>query len=167
VAVMFVDQTVGGMLVKRLQKAEYAIAQMVGYRVRMVETSGTQLCRQLPNTNPWSGQNCGRSTCYTCTQGDEKLQNCRQRNIMYESTCTLCNVDTNTEIKDVDKRFEMEKAVYVGESARSIFERAGEHRKYAGDAKEDSSTSIGGYHILNFRNHLPLRSRLCSPSKML
>ena len=52
VTVMFVDQTVGGMLAKRLQKAEDAIAEMVGYRVRMVETSGTQLCRLLPNTNP-------------------------------------------------------------------------------------------------------------------
>ena len=56
---MFVDKTVGGMLAKRLQKAEDAIAEMVGYRVRMVETSGTQLCRLLPNTNPWSHQNCG------------------------------------------------------------------------------------------------------------
>ena len=52
IAVMFVDQTVGGMLAKRLQMAEDAIAEMVGYRVRMVETSGTQLCRLLPNTNP-------------------------------------------------------------------------------------------------------------------
>ena len=36
VAVMFEDQMVGGMLAKRLQKAEDAIPEMVGYRVRMV-----------------------------------------------------------------------------------------------------------------------------------
>ena len=110
---MFVDQTVGGMLAKRLQKAEDAIAEMVGYRVRIVETSGTQLCRLLPNTNPWSGQNCGRSTCYTCTQGDEDLQNCRQRNIRYESACTLCNKNSKPEVKDKYQMFEVEKAVYV------------------------------------------------------
>ena len=84
------------------------VVTMVGYRVRMVETSGTQLCRLLPNTNPWSGQSCGRPTCYTCTQGDEKLQNCRQRNIMYESSCTLCNMDNDPEVKDKYQRFKME-----------------------------------------------------------
>jgi Uri superfamily endonuclease len=57
---------------------------------------------------------------------------------MYESTCTLCNMDNDPEIKDKYQRFKMEKAVYVGESARSIFERAQEHRKDAMDAKEDS-----------------------------
>ena len=56
---------------------------------------------------------------------------------MYESTCTLCNTDTDTEIKGKCKKFEVEKAVYVGESARNIFERASEHRKDAVDAKED------------------------------
>ena len=66
------------------------------------------------------------------------MQNCRQRNIMYESTCTICNLDNDPEVKDKYKRFRMEKAVYVGELARSIYERAQEHRKDAADAKEDS-----------------------------
>ena len=57
---------------------------------------------------------------------------------MYESTCTLCNKDNNPKIKDKFKRLEMEKAVYVGESARSIFERAQEQRQDAVDAKDDS-----------------------------
>ena len=65
VRVLFVDQTVLGELAKQLQKAENEIAEMVGYRVRVVESSGTQLCRLLPNTNPWAGQHCGRAGCYT------------------------------------------------------------------------------------------------------
>ena len=36
---------------------------------------------------------------------------------MYESTCSLCNKDNDPEIKDKFKRFEMEKAVYMGEKA--------------------------------------------------
>ena len=68
VGVMFVDQTVLGGLAKEMQKAEDIIAEMVGYRVRIVESSGTQLCRLLPNTNPWAGQYCGRPECFTCTQ---------------------------------------------------------------------------------------------------
>ena len=78
-AVMFVDQTKGGMLQKILQEAEDKVAEMVGYRIRMVESSGTQLCRMLPYTNPWKGQQCGRSNCYTCSQEGEEIQNCKQR----------------------------------------------------------------------------------------
>ena len=124
-AVMFVDHTVGGMLAKRLQKAEDAIAEWCGYRIRIVETSGTQLCRLLPNTNSWSGHNCGRSTCLLAQKG---MRICHQRNIMYESACTLDNKDTDPEIEDKFKKFEMENALDVGELARSIFERAQEHR---------------------------------------
>ena len=61
-----------------------------------------------------------------------------QRKIMYESACTLCNKENDPKIKDKFKKFEMEKAVYVGESARSIFNWAQEHRQDAVDAKEDS-----------------------------
>ena len=66
VAVMFVDQAAGGLLAKCLQRAEDKVVEMVGYRVRMVEPSGTQLCRLLPCTNPWSGKHCGRAACYMC-----------------------------------------------------------------------------------------------------
>ena len=114
---------------------------MVGYRIRVVESSGTQLCRLLPNTNPWAGQHCGRVGCYTCNQGDENLQNCRMRNILYESSCTLCNPPQDEgagkkgdKIKDLAGK----KGIYVGESARSIYERAAEHRQDSDDRSEDS-----------------------------
>ena len=70
---MFVDQTMGGTLAKRLQEAEDRMAKVSGYRIRMVESAGTQLRRLLPNTNPWSGADCGRVACYTCNQGGERL----------------------------------------------------------------------------------------------
>ena len=141
VGVMFVDQTVLGGLAKQLQKAEDEIAEMVGYRVRVVESSGTQLCRLLPNTNPWAGQHCGRDGCYTCNQGDENLQNCRKRNILYESSCTICNpLEDKGAGKKGDKMKELtgKQGIYVGESARSIYERAAEHRQDANDRSEDS-----------------------------
>ena len=77
-------------------------------------------------------------------------------------------MDNDPEIKDKYQRFKMEKAVYVGESARSIFERAQEHRKDAVDAKGEKreekrktpiSTNTGGFHIQNSMNHQPSRSR--------
>ena len=33
---------------------------------------------------------CGREDCPVCNQGDEMLQNCKKRNILYESSCKLC-----------------------------------------------------------------------------
>ena len=78
---MFVEQTKGGVWQKKLLEAEDSIGMMVGYRVRIVESSGTQLGRLLPCTNPWKGQHCGQPACYTCEQGGEELQNCRQRNV--------------------------------------------------------------------------------------
>ena len=65
---MFIDQTPGGVLAKKLQEVEDRLATVSGYPIRMVELSGTQLQRLLPNTNPWSGHNCGRINCYTCDQ---------------------------------------------------------------------------------------------------
>ena len=55
IGVMFGDQTMGGVLAKRLQEAEDRMAKVTGYRIRMVESAGTQLRRLLANTNPWSG----------------------------------------------------------------------------------------------------------------
>ena len=55
ISVLFVDQTVGGELAKRLQQVEDRLADVTGYRIRISETSGTQLCRLLPST---SGREC-------------------------------------------------------------------------------------------------------------
>ena len=142
IAVMFVDQTKGGALQKLMQEAEDSIALMVGYRVRVVESSGTQLGRLLPYTNPWQGRHCGRDSCYTCSQGGDELQNCRKRNILYESMCRVCNPeeDKGVDGKKMEKfeAFRKQPGVYVGESSRSIYERAGEHHRDAQGQKEDS-----------------------------
>jgi Uri superfamily endonuclease len=125
---MFVDQTVGGVLAKRLQETEDRLADITGYRVRISETSGSQLCRLLPNTNPWSGQDCLRLDCYTCGQQGEKFEDCKTRNVLYESVCVLCNKEV-LEKKNLSKwdEFRDMVGVYVGETARSLYERAGEH----------------------------------------
>ena len=55
ITVLFVDQTPGGELAKRLQKVEDRLSLITGYRVRVTETADSQLCRILPNTNPLKG----------------------------------------------------------------------------------------------------------------
>ena len=136
IGVMFIDQTMGGLLAKLLQEVEDRLARTTGYRIRMVELSGSKLCHLLPNTNPWSGQDCGREKCVTCGQGGERLIECKRRNILYESECTVCNPVDDTKEKEADmgKR----QGVYVGESSRSIHERAFEHDGDYRGQKDDS-----------------------------
>ena len=128
ISVMFVDQTVGGVLAKMLQEVEDRLARITGYRVRITETSGSQLCRILPNTNPWGTKDCERGNCYTCSQSGEKMEDCKRRNILYESVCLVCNKEeVNKKYKSKWEEFKQMDGIYVGESARSLFERVGEH----------------------------------------
>ena len=124
-------------MAKRLQIAEDRLAKVTGYRVRVTETSGSQLRRVLPNTNPWQGMDCKRQECYTCNQGGEKLENCKKRNILYESSCVLCNPEVTAK-QSKKKKLSNCQGVYVGETGRSIFERAGEHLRDAQGKQEDS-----------------------------
>ena len=57
----------------------------------------------------------------------KKPLNCKRRNLMYESTCKQC----------VDVRGEPT-VRYVGETARSISERWGDHQRDAKDRVSDS-----------------------------
>ena len=52
--------------------------------------------------------------------------NCKVRNVLYESACVVCNGD-KFEKKSKWESFKEMIGVYVGETSRSIFERAGEH----------------------------------------
>ena len=101
----------------------------------MVELSGSKLCHLLPNTNPWSGQDCDRDDCVPCGQGGEKLLDCKRRNILYESECTLCN--PGEDVKELEADLGKKDGVYVGESARSLHERAAEHQRDYKAKKED------------------------------
>ena len=65
---------------------EDRIAKITGYRIRIVEYSDSHLGRLFQNTNPWAGMEYGR-----CSQGGEDMIDCKKRNILYESECTVCN----------------------------------------------------------------------------
>ena len=118
ISVLFVDNTGGGLLAKRLQAEEVKLGKMTGYRVKIAESAGMPLARLLPSTNPWGNQDCGRADCTVCSQGDEKQQNCKVRNILYENICTVCKEDGNQVEKKRNTPYQMDgKGVYVGESS--------------------------------------------------
>ena len=137
-SVIFVDNTAGGELARRFQKTEEEAGIVTGYRIRITESVGTPLGMLLPSTNPWGLQDCTRSDCVTCNQGDEKRIDCRRRNILYESECVLCReIKKAGEGKD-GQDMKDGKGVYGGESSRSIYERAREHVADREKHQEDS-----------------------------
>ena len=116
ISILFVDNTKDGMLARRLSGEEKRLAGSTSYRVRIVESAGMPLSRLLPSTNPWGAGDCGRLDCVTCNQGDEKIQDCKKRSILYQSQCQICQVDGQPR--------EDGQGLYIGESSRSMYERA-------------------------------------------
>ena len=94
-----------------------------------------------------SGQPCGRegNKCIPCNRMDTKLQNCKARSIVYESSCEVCNpprIEQGGSILEEDKHhLEPREAgeqsvadpslgrvgIYIGETSRSLAERCTEH----------------------------------------
>ena len=114
-AVLFVPRTKGGELAKRLRTEEENLEGITGYRLKIVERSGKQVRREFCKSNPWAGTPCQRTGCLVCEQeGGEG--GCRKRGILYKTTCLQC--------KGTDKE-----ASYIGESARSGYERGLDHQR--------------------------------------
>ena len=139
IGVCFLDNTAGGILVKRMQEGESTIGDKTDVRVRMTEAAGTPLGVLLTSNNPWGTKDCERDDCVTCAQGDENLIDCKKRNILYESACTVCNpVDEKKGKKNEISFLKAGKAIYVGESSRSLYERTKEHMSDRNGWKEES-----------------------------
>ena len=122
--VLFVPQTPGGELANRLREAEKQLAELTGEKVKIVEKGGRTLKNTLHKSNPWTGGFCGRKDCLPCMTGDEK-GDCMKRNIVYETNCIRC--------KENGKE-----SIYVGESARTSYERGKEHQDDYQKEKADS-----------------------------
>ena len=136
-AVIFVEQTPRGEVARLLKEQLQNLEPVLGYKLRVVERTGRNILSSFPQTKTWSGEQCGRTDCITCNQGGEELPNCTQSNVVYESICTVCNPGATKkgELVDVKKG---PPSLYVGESSRSIQERAKEHWGAARRREEDS-----------------------------
>ena len=127
--VLFTEWSREGTLQKSLREVCERLAPLIGFRVRVTERGGTELSSLLSNKNLWSGQGCGRQKCFPCKQEGERKQECKVRNIVYESECSLCTGEKNEKSTGTEAslRKEGEPHMYVGESSRSLQERAGDH----------------------------------------
>ena len=78
---MFVPSTPKGKLKAMYQKE---ISQS-GFRIKVVETTGMTLKRQLQTSNPFKKKLCGRSQCFICTS--EGSGDCNTEGITYKIQC--------------------------------------------------------------------------------
>ena len=115
-----------GELVRRLRNREQELKGSIGRKIKFVERAGTTIKSILIRNDPWNHKDCGRSKCIPCSQADQQTaSNCSKRNIVYESSCSECKL-RGTTVK------------YIGESSRSLKERAEEHRQ---DSKSEDKLS--------------------------
>ena len=127
-SLLFVPYTEGGELARRLREEEEKLADVTGYKVKIVERAGQPLKRILHKSNPWEGEDCGRDNCLLCISQsgtDEKPHSCKKRNVVYQTTCRQCKSDGR-------------EATYFGESSRSAFERGSEHLDSYASLRVDS-----------------------------
>ena len=146
-AVMFVPYTHGSRLAKKLREAEVTLEDQTGYRLKIVERAGRRLEDMLHKSDPWEGTLCGRPKCLPCKTkketGKYQTQSCVKRNAVYETWCVTCagkemtGMDEDEDddgsmsegVSDVEGERGKGSAVakYIGETARSTFERGFEH----------------------------------------
>ena len=123
-----------------MREAEAKLETLTGYKLKVVERAGTKLVDILTKSDPWQGADCGREDCLLCltkaATGKNKTQDCTRRNLVYETWCMNClerdeeaaKIEAG-EDKDMLKHLtgKIKKYMYVGETARSTFERSWEH----------------------------------------
>ena len=128
---MFVPSTRGSTLLKSLREDEDKMAEVTGFRVKYQEAGGSTLTNAF-NKNLGSGQHCVREACPTCKK-TEGREDCKARNIVYESKCLICNPASSREEENDNhnqpsgRAYTPREGIYIGESSQSLHERALEH----------------------------------------
>ena len=103
----------------------------------MSQEGQSQFGRQLTKffAKEKSDPKCHRTECAVCVNSDPKKPSlCQVKGVVYAGVCSLCEKEysegTNT----------AHRGVYIGETARTLSERAGEHR--------------AGYRRMDFKNFM-------------
>jgi hypothetical protein len=126
--------------------SDYFFTGITGFGVKFQEAGGTHLVNMF-NTDLGKCLHCTRSPCPPCNTNPEKRDNCRAKNLVYESVCMLCNPTIRKEAAKMGEEVKSREAIYVGEMSRSLHERALEHQR---DARDFSQKSHMVKHWMNY-----------------
>ena len=135
--VVFVPSTRGGLLVRKLK--EDRMADITGFRIKFQVAGGSKLINCF-DKDLGKGLHCGRTPCPPCDSTD-KRQKCRSRNLVYESSCRICNPLSSQQEHYSQLGSSQNKptdGIYIDETSRSLHERAVEHVR---DAESFSAKS--------------------------
>lgn len=131
-SVIFVPHTPGSSLAKDMREGEIMLEKTTGYKLEIVERAGDSLEVLLHRSNPWSAADWAREMCLLCeskqTHSRKENQNCKKRNVVYETWCETCREEEEGKLGENNKK-EIKLFKYVGESARSSHERGVEHQQ--------------------------------------
>ena len=121
-SIMMVPNSKDGRLLSMLAKAEPRMMKMSGYQIKYSEKSGKALSKCFPKD--FSSSKCFRPECAVCINSDSKKSTlCQVKGVVYQAVCVVC-----------DKQHKLNsgsdhKGCYIGETARTLSERANEHKK--------------------------------------
>ena len=122
-----VPSTKDAKLLKALIKLETKLAGITGYNVKITEKPGIPLARLFQRT--YSPESCHWLNCPVCVNKEEgKRSRCRASNIVYEAVCLQCLEQVELGVREKEKV-----GRYIGESSRTLAERAFEHINGAGN----------------------------------
>ena len=126
-SVVVVPNTPGARLAHKFIRCEDRLAKITKYNVKVIEQSGIQLIRLFPRV--MSPSSCHWPLCPVCTMNESKGgSKCRSSNVVYEAKCTECVEDHENGLISKD-----DIGIYIGETSRTLVERATEHIKAADD----------------------------------
>ena len=132
--VMFIDATPNGELAAECKKA----LKSSELKIRVVERSGQSLRSILSKSDPFQNDSCGKDNCKVC-KANPKI-NCKKRNVVYRMKCLGYAKNDQRE------------GMYIGETARSIGERASEHLvKY----EQNEKNSVFHKHMIEWHGSIP------------
>ena len=130
--VLSVPNTLNAELAKRLIKCETGLAKITKYNVKIVEKSGIQLGRLFQKV--YTPDTCHIQQCPVCIhKSDKGKSKCRFSNVVYEACCMDCADAVGRGEIPADKA-----GVYIGETSRTLNERATEHVTAAGRLDTDN-----------------------------
>ena len=148
-AVLFVENSKGGELARNIREVLGRIQNILGFKIKVVERAGTPLRMMFPLSKIGEGKECGRKDCITCTQDSrgEELPPCTKRSVLYENIRLVYNPGAGGEEgKKLTPPMNIP-SIYVGESARSLYERGKEHWRAFRNKNDDSH--ILKHHVLH------------------
>jgi hypothetical protein len=173
-SVMFVPSTKRSILINSLKEREQELSSITGFRVKYQEAGGIQLGKMF-STDLARDMPCGRVSCWPCkTSSEKESKNCKARSVLYETSCLICNppkeesdnqmvsgqVEGNHNtatmlggrvVADPSPHPKGRVGIYLGETSRSLHERAGEHVR---DARKFHDKSHITKHWMNEHSDL-------------